>query len=493
MKPSLAPLIAICTFVILGCQEKPSNKTAPETVTTPAITQKTIIPQSIPPGFDFPAERAALQAMADTNDIPAMRKHAWNLWAGLTADSKSAYNGKPLPIWETWLATDQVFKNPPIENETDAVDTTQADPAREFKDPSQFFHVKMTDTKSVNEAESSIVGFNKFDPTMVQYLWTGHPAPEAPEERFFYTSSDSLKALNTTWGDMPIIDRKVADAPNTALELKPVMMWIKAEGLTAIPFWQGPNNSTDNHCTNVSVDELRHPRPGQPPTQCHPDPSTWTHCVLIDPDNSTDSLQPATKAQFADADFTEDKGCTNVTNAQYAGINQLYHIKLSESEAAAFNKAQQPASRAQAGDFMVFLAMHVNTKEIVDWTWQTFWWQGGQETPDNYPGSGADRTANINEPWTNYNMCISYAQTTQPDNKGDMNVCFNPYLETSSGIPDGLRSNCVTCHGTATINTPQTGGYPATYDQPINYGDPEYFEGATKTDFSWAIPSNAKP
>ncbi len=90
-------------------------------------------------------------------------------------------------------------------------------------------------------------------------------------------------------------------------------------------------------------------------------------------------------------------------------------------------------------------------------------------------------------------MCTAYAQTTQPDNKGDMNVCFNPYLETSSGIPDGLRSNCVTCHGTATVGTPKTGGYPATYDQPVDFGDPIYFGGATKTDFSWAVPSNAQP
>ena len=322
---------------------------------------------------------------------------------------------------------------------------------------------------------------------------TNSPITRQTHNDYFYTSSSSLKALNETWGDTPNIDRKVVDAPNTALELKPVLMWVKAEGLTAIPFWQGPKNSTDKNCADVSVEELRHPKPGQPATKCHPDPSTWTHCVLIDPNKSTNGLQPATEAQFAGADFTEAKGCTDAANAQYGGINVLYNFKLSADEAAAFNKAQHPDKPAKSADFMVFLAMHVNTKEIIDWTWQTYWWQGGQETPDEYPGSGADRTANIDAPWTNYNMCTAYAQTTQPDNKGDMNVCFNPYLETSSGIPDGLRSNCVTCHGTATVGTPKTGGYPATYDHPIDFGDPTYFGGATKTDFSWAIPSNAQP
>jgi hypothetical protein len=44
----------------------------------------------------------------------------------------------------------------------------------------------------------------------------------------------------------------------------------------------------------------------------------------------------------------------------------LYNFKLSASEAVAFNEAQGPEQPAEAGDYMVFLAMHVNTKEIVD-------------------------------------------------------------------------------------------------------------------------------
>ncbi len=490
--PSLVLFTSI--IALLGCQEESIEIVVDDTSDVQPIIQQTVTPQPIPPGFDFPADRAALQALADTNDVAAMRNHSWNLWAGLTTDSTSVYEGQVLPIWETWLATGQVFTTPPIENGVQAMDVNNTKPPREFKDPSQLFHIKVAEGIAVSEVDSGIVGFNKYDPSMVQYLWTGHPAPNAPDEQYYYTSKTSLNALNETWGDTPIIDRKVTDAPNTALELKPVLMWVSAQGLTAIPFWQGPNSSTDKNCADVSVEELRHPKPGQPATSCHPDPTTWTHCVLIDPDAITNELQPATKEQLDSANLTEAPGCSDVANAQYAGINMLYNFKMSADEAAAFNKEQNPpkTAQAQAGDFMVFLAMHVNTKEIIDWTWQTFWWQGGQETPDAYPGSGADRTANINAPWTNYNMCTAYAQTTQPDNQGDMNVCFNPYLETSSSIPDGLRSNCVTCHGTATVDTPKTGGYPATYDQPIDFGDPAYFGGATKTDFSWAIPVNAK-
>jgi hypothetical protein len=465
---------------LIGCQQKYASSAEDKTSIPESATA--ITPQPIPPGFDFPADRAVLQSYADSNDVAAMRNHAWNIWAGLTTDSASSYQGAPLPIWDTWLATSQVFTTSPAAQSNS--------PAREFNDPSQFFHSEVSGVKAVDEANSGIVGFNKFDPTMVSYLKTGHPAPKASTELFYYTSKSSLQALNATWGNTPIIDRKIQDAPLTALELKPVEMWVAADGMTALPFWQGPNASTDPNCANVSVAKLNNPQPGQPATKCHPDPTTWTHCVVIDPNNNTATLQPATAQQFASANKSETPGCTDASNAQYGGINMLYHIKLTAVEAAAFNSAQ--SGKASAGDYMVFMAMHVNTKEIVDWTWQTFWWQGGQPTPDNYPGGNDGRTTNIDAPWTNYNMCSAYAQTTEVNNQGSMNVCFNPFLETSSGIPDGLRSNCVTCHGAATVNTPTAGGYPATYDQPIELSDPAYFGGATQTDFSWAIPGNAK-
>ncbi len=74
-----------------------------------------------------------------------------------------------------------------------------------------------------------------------------------------------------------------------------------------------------------------------------------------------------------------------------------------------------------------------------------------------------------------------------------MRVCFNPYLETSSGIPDGLSSNCVSCHGSAGISAnPKEPAYPKDYSAPVDLKT--YFKKlkATATDFSWAIPSNAK-
>ncbi len=447
-----------------------------------------IEPEPIPPGFDFPANRDALQALVDANDVAALRTHTWNLWAGMTSASQSQYQGKTLPIWETWLSTNSVFTDPPSEHSApDGI------PDREFVSPAQFFHVPQSAGEAEPEPATGVVGFNKFDPEMVAYLWDGHPAPDAPDQQFFYTSKESLTALNATWSEStPLADRKVSDAPPRAMELKPVLMWVDASQITALPFWQGPNASSAPNCAEVSIEKLRNPKPGEPATQCHPDPATWTHCVLVDPAAQTSELSAATQEQFAAADKSQTPQCTSVDNAHYGGLNMLYSFSLTADEAQAYNQLQHPKFTAEAGDFGVLMAMHVNTKEIMDWTWQTFWWQGGQNPPENYPGSMDGLTENVESPWDYYAMCTAYSQTTQPDNQGDMRVCFNPFLETSPGIPDGLRSNCVSCHGTARI--PQNGAnfYPPTYDQPIDFGDPAYFAGDTKTDFSWAMPLDPK-
>jgi len=435
-----------------------------------------VTPEPIPAGYDFPANRQQLQALTDSNDVKTLRVHAWNLWAGMTADSKSKYRGDVLPIWETWLATAQVFTDPPTERPGPI-----QKPPRMFLPPSQFTHGDLPDS-TVNNL---LVGFNKYDPEMVEYLWDAHAGPGGQE--YFYTDSASIGKLNSNWPDTTsIANRKIADSPPRAIELKPVMMMVKSDSLTALPFWQGPNASTEEDCQDVSIENLMNPR-GKPATDCHPDPVTWTHCVIVDPNVETTSLVAATEAQFESADLSQTPACTDFTNAKYGGLNMLYNFELDSAEAAEFKNTQ--GGSVEAGDHAVLMAMHVNTKEIIDWTWQTYWWQGGETPPENYPGSDDDITANISTPWNYYAMCTAYSQTVEPNNEGQMRVCFNPFLETSPSIPDGIRSNCVSCHGTARY---PAGAYPPDYSAPVNFGSKRYFEGNTKTDFSWAIPVNSK-
>ena len=464
--------------------------TAPAPAPAPApAAAGAIYPQPIPPRFNIPGNRQALQKLADSNNVKGIRQHAWDIWAGLSADSRSSYQGKTLPIWETWLATGQVFTSPPTEVPPNGELPPLTRPGREFKAPHQFAHGAAALQVPVMTNPGALVGFNKFDPTMTRYAWVGHDGPSNPGNKppYYYTSFKSQWNLNLAWpADTKLAERKVVDAPASAMELKPVLQLVFAKKLTALPFWQGPRASTAPGCAQVAVAKLIRPRGKTTPSNCHPDPSTWTSCVLVDAAHPAAALRAATPQELAAADRSQAPKCTS---AQYGGIDLLYHFAMDAQEAAAYNAAQG-STAAAAGDSMVLVAMHVNTKEIVDWTWQTFYWQAGQATPDAYPGSAQDKPATLKSPWSNYNMCAAYAQTTHANDRGEMNVCFNPYLETSSGIPDGLRSNCVSCHGTAAINSPPSGGYPLSYYQPVDFNDPQYFNCATQTDFSYAIQGN---
>jgi hypothetical protein len=203
---------------------------------------------------------------------------------------------------------------------------------------------------------------------------------------------------------------------------------------------------------------------------------------------------PATPQQIASANKNSSFSCQTYL---YAPISTIYHFAMDAAEAAAFNKVQiESGVTAQAGDHAVLAAMHVNTKEIINWTWQTFWWQPGQDPPSDFPGSKKAMTQKVSGMWRNYAMCTAYNQT-RGATSGEMVVCFNPYLETSATIPDGMQSNCMSCHGTATVGSTfkrgqiDTLSYPPDYVKPIDFNTDPRFKPFTRTDFSWAIPSDS--
>jgi hypothetical protein len=177
-------------------------------------------------------------------------------------------------------------------------------------------------------------------------------------------------------------------------------------------------------------------------------------------------------------------------------LSSIYSFTMSAQEAADFNAAQGNGD-AEAGDHAVLTAMHVSTKEMASWTWQTYWWQPHGDPPDDVPGSRKGQTDKVTGLWRNYAMCTAYNQTQGSASK-EMAVCFNPYLETSAAIPDGVQSNCMSCHGTATVGSDLGPGgistlrYPDSYQRPIDFDTDPRFSTFTRTDFSWAIPSDSQ-
>jgi hypothetical protein len=484
MKRSLYVLAFVFVLALFGisCQKTPTTETAtPVTQASPSPAGG-ITPADIPSGYGYPGDRAQIQAWADAWQIDQITQHTWDMWGGMTANSGQSFNGSPLPFWETWCSTEDVFGG------NCGAAYKSARPGRPFRIASQLTHVAKLKGTANAQPDTTVVSFNKFNPSMAQYLQAQHAGPGTAGP-YNYTKVSSLIALNSAWpANTPTVDRKVEESPYkpsaggtegyAGIETKPVIYLIKASGLTPMPLWLGPAQSSN---------------------QTNPTPPTWKTCVLLDPANTggpDTAPVPATPAQIAQK-VTMPYQCTNFL---YAPLSTIYNFKMDAADAAAWNNLQPNGGTAAAGDYGVLGAMHVNSKEIIDWTWQTFWWQPGQDTPNNFPGSKQGMTANVKGAWRNYASCTAYSQT-QGKTSTKMVVCFNPFLETSSGIPAGITSNCVSCHGTATAagsgNQISTLNYPPNYNKPISFGEGSVpidpmFAGFTRTDFSWAIPVNAK-
>jgi hypothetical protein len=423
-----------------------------------------VTPVPLPDGPNFPVPAATINRWIAQSDTAAIRGHAWSLWQGMSAASGQYFNGQPLPIWETWAGPSDVFPKrhasaaaagPPAA--TLAARLAQPRVIRDFAAPLQFHHNDGAPLGAQGTfGNSDIMASNKFNPQAATFIDAPQPGPGGGT--YSYTTREGLQKLNASWpATTPPQNRGINDFPIRAIETKPVFGTVKAEGLTIQPLWQGPSASTD---------------------PANPYVTTWTTCVLIDP-TGAGPIRPATPPEIHSI-----KSPGPCKTFLWAPLSTFYAVKLSAPEARNFQAAS--GKIVNAGDFAVLLAMHVNTKEIPFWTWQTFWWQPGPDTPNGFPGSKQGQPAGLRAPWTNYAACAAYSQTTTPTSS-TMQVCFNPYLETSPFIPAGLTSNCMSCHGVALYGP--VGNYPKDYKRPITFfSDPTYFNtSSTNTDFSWAV------
>jgi hypothetical protein len=424
-----------------------------------------ITPVPIPPGYGFPTAKPVINEWIRYNDVGSMRNHAWQLWAGMGSPSQG------WPVWETWYNSSDVFTScaPQGKNMKLFMAAFKRTSLHNFVVPRQFLKADKNFLQRFKaNGGQGVVSGNKFDPTAVTFLKTPHPGPGGAN--YCYVSKASLTALNNAWpAGTSTQDRGIVDFPDQAIETKPVYSLVKKTGLTPQPLWQGIAGSTNHQ---------------------YPTPDTWTTCVLVDPAGSG-GLRKATAAEIASAHPATGLAC-NSSKYLYAPLSMMYSFAMSAAEATAYNNALNGGTAA-AGDYAVLVAMHVNTKEIADWTWQTYYWAPGGAGPYQVtsPGSIANQPASLPAPWKDYAMCTNYNQN-YPFGTASMDVCYNPYLETNLTGIDGTGSNCMSCHGAAVVGP--GAGYPPTYTKAIAFfTDPTYFTTHnTHTDFSWAVPDESQ-
>jgi hypothetical protein len=387
------------------------------------------------------------------NNVGAMIEHAWELWGGLTSEITGNVGGQPMkfPTFETWVDEFTVFPQPSRLAAASSLSTETAatphEPAHRFTRPKQLLRRRAAAHTRARAAaptpEVPRVVTVKYTREIYDNVWANG-----------YNQTAVMKALNDSWGTTKLADRKVHDFDDKSIMLKPTYQIVSGSEATLVNYWAGPAASSN---------------PSAPGFE------SWTNKMLVVP--------------------------PGVATAQAVGVpavpvDQFYHFRLNAREADFINGLNQGTFKA--GDYAILVAMHVSSREIDNWTWQTFWWSIDKP---HIPESVRDR---VPAPFDHYDVAVGYSFTTGPDSVSGLNVvCFNPYLEAdfdnstfASPGQLGIESNCMSCHRAAAWPPPNFPSQPnAAYftANGILRPDDPYFQGTTKVDFLWGFADDVAP
>ncbi len=416
--------------------------------------------------YEYPTDSTTINKWVASNDFSAMYKHSWYVWKHLT----TPINGGSALTYQTWASPQQILHklNNPGKNAVKGL---------EFNKPNQFGHAKL---KQTDFDDTNIVEVVAYNPSAEKY---------AIDNKIFYLST--LKAMQT--GEFS----QIPEFPHDAITIKPVYKVItqnslSSEGIYTMAAWHGPEYKDK----------------GYPETE-------WQSCIHVDTKTS-DKSNPNGRLDY---------DCNSITSGNTYYLNDFIHFPIDKSLADSYNKSNKitdAAKQAKEGDIALLVGMHVGTKEIKRWVWQTFWWSPTPLTP-SIPSSddiaSAKNGVGLIGAASHYAMDIAYSMVipAQPyvggKNEGELVIGFNPYLESGfgTGVFDaktsyvynngnkietnlGTMSNCMSCHMSATVNTKislnsKFSSAPYVGDTYLSYRD-SIFQKRLMLDFAWSIQSN---
>ncbi len=447
----------------------------------------TISPENTPdplvPGFQFPEGAATLSGwitdMIRGEPLPAavsaaerLHAHGWGLWTALTLETGQVYEGQRLRVFETWLTPEDLTTASGLRSVADANEIPRRRaPLRSFAQ----LNAAGAGSFSAEAVTPRVVGFVKFDPVAADHILRQDLLSRATLDTLLRRGAPQIPAF-----------------PAAALVVKPVFQVIKRSDLiggrySALQVWPGPPET---------------PR-ALPPAQ-------WPDVVWLD------LLDGGSGGGAVDSLGATD-GSTRTDETTYP-VSRLIHYRLSAADAAVLD-SDKPGTGAQPGDLAVLVAMHVTTREIARWTWQTFWWTPEPETP-LAPSSSAIaslRPQQLRGAARNYAMALAYTMQVpdQPqvrgNNSGAAVYAYNPWIEARfapADLPDsipgldplgrpaannhGVQSNCLSCHAQANYNPDHLDTAPRfTGARYVDLADPK-FNGTLQVDFLWTIARHAR-
>ncbi|MGF2414525.1 hypothetical protein [Ferruginibacter sp.] len=490
----LSIIVAALLFVSLTATQCNNNNKEESSKEETKSSGSSITPKELPvvvPGFNFPEDSNTIYSWMNNKGFPnnydsaSVYKHAWGVWAGLTANSGEVLYGDSLRIFETWLGISEIQDMIVAGDTKGGCDGAVKKTSRTgLEHPRQFGHgpavflkhallrKKNNDTIDVNPGFWVTVSY---DPNAACYASTNSILKQSVINKY---------AVANGIGNIPAF-------PQKSITIKPTYIVGSAtDSLIQIPAWNGPKDTA--YSSNL-----------------------WPTVVYADVKNRQ---QPNKKLIPAGANDNDPAHIAAAT----CNVSDFVNFKVDAKMAAFMNKQDSTqglsgGGKAIAGQVAILVAMHVTTKEISNWTWQTYYWTPDPSNPykpssnlaaslmpAQLQGTAAGHYAVV----TSYAMVIPNQPLVGGTNKGVVPIYgYNPYLESGFDtsfnggnlvFPNKLnprfyfgdQTNCMTCHTLATPTSLMTKG-GVTNDiystvQYISNNDP-FFVNKVRLDFAWSI------
>ena len=332
-----------------------------------------------PSGFGYMDKLSALQKATDQGDKAVLRDHAWNMWAGIMQpDNQTGW-----PLWYSWRNTTAAF--------TAAATDPTLKPAEPFVAKSLRAH-NLDNSPSVStqtpiycvpsEVQAAYPTAISLDSNNQPVIGDGQNfqnngdimiATESLSKEAYESIRNQKLYLQSTL-DKNYKDKKDVDIAQRAIVTKHMYWPVKANGLTALPVWKNQIKPSDPSYAGYEI---------------------WDSLVAIDPTGKHVGKKEAVAFLYGVRQYQKDWYCpsdsakpagapammpTVKKRATVYGLNDFYFHRVTKADWASFNDNDKAIINASSywannqafkvGDYLVTVAMHVNTKELPSWTLQ---------------------------------------------------------------------------------------------------------------------------
>lgn len=236
---------------------------------------------------------------------------------------------------------------------------------------------------------------------------------------------------------------------------------------------------------------------------------TWSRLVAVDPTNAQQKNKPViASASFLYGVFEADSVTPMKTVTKRGivhNINEFYYHQVTQADWNSFDENDKAILNASSywaynkpfgvGDYIVTIAMHINTKELPSWALQSVWWSDIPNTSKYAANRPNLSSVTKDTTWRNYLLVDAYGIPTLSNNM--LPVATNPYIEL---VIHPIATNCNNCHiRSGWPSASSTNPNYASYQNPLCKSlleklseNSPCFKSYMRTDFQWIIPDHAQ-